>query len=119
VSVAAAADPPGSPGANEALAVCERAGETSDPAEKRRLLAHGLELAEAAVAADERDAKAHFAVFCNLGKDMETRGIGVASVVALRRLRARSTARWSSPPTTRRARRQGLPPPRRAGGARW
>jgi hypothetical protein len=85
--VARAADPPGSAKANEALAVCEQAGRATDTAGKRRLLARGLALAEAAVAADETDAKAHFAVFCNLGKDLRTRGIGVTSVVGVRRLR--------------------------------
>jgi tetratricopeptide (TPR) repeat protein len=80
-----AADPPGSPGANEALAICRQKAAT--PAEKRVLLARGLALAEQAVEADERDPKAHFAVFCNLGTEMELRGVSISSVVAVRRLR--------------------------------
>jgi len=87
VGIAVAADPPGSPTANESLAVCEQAGSASDPAEKRRLLARGIALGEAAVAADERDAKAHFAIFCNLGKQMRFDGIGLASLMSVRRLR--------------------------------
>jgi tetratricopeptide (TPR) repeat protein len=87
VGIAVAADPPGSPTANESLAVCEQAGNASDPAEKRRLLARGIALGEAAVAADERDAKAHFAIFCNLGKQMRLDGIGLAALVSVRRLR--------------------------------
>jgi tetratricopeptide (TPR) repeat protein len=87
VGIAVAADPPGSPTANESLAVCEQAGNASDPAEKRRLLARGIALGETAVAADERDAKAHFAIFCNLGKQMRLDGIGVATLVSVRRLR--------------------------------
>lgn len=85
--VVLAADPPGSATSNESLAVCEQAGNASDPAEKRRLLARGIALGEAAVAADERDAKAHFAIFCNLGKQMRLDGIGLASLVSVRRLR--------------------------------
>ena len=85
-SVAAAADPPGSPRANEALALCNRAQKA--PADQRRpLLERGLTLAEEAIAADERDAKAHFAVFCNLGKQMRLRGVGVRSLLDVRRLR--------------------------------
>ena len=87
VGIAVAADPPGSPSANESLAVCEQAGNASDPAEKRRLLARGIALGEAAVAADEHDAKAHFAIFCNLGKQMRLDGIGLATLVSVRRLR--------------------------------
>jgi hypothetical protein len=84
--VAGAADPPGSPRVDEALAVCLRAPK-APAAERAGLLAHGLALAEEAVAANERDAKAHFAVFCNLGKQMELRGLDVRNLLAVRRLR--------------------------------
>src|SRR5205814_7654859 len=82
---ARAADPPGSPRANQALAVCLAAA--ASPEERRANLARGLALAEEAVAADERDAKAHFAVFCNLGNDVKLRGVAVTSLFAVRRLR--------------------------------
>jgi tetratricopeptide (TPR) repeat protein len=86
-ATALAADPPGTPRSNEALAVCARAGKATSVEEKRKLYAHGLTLAEAAVKSDERDAKAHFAVFCNLGKEMQLRGVSVRSVTDVRRLR--------------------------------
>jgi hypothetical protein len=70
----------------EAVALCQQA-DAAPAAEKRALLERGLAAAEAAVAADERDAGAHFAVFCNLGKRMRLDGAGLASLVALRRLR--------------------------------
>src|SRR5438128_956310 len=82
---ARAADPPGSPRANQALAVC--LADAATPAERRANLARGLALAEEAVAADERDPKAHFAVFCNLGNDLKLRGGGVPRADA-RRARA-------------------------------
>src|SRR5207245_3807167 len=82
---ARAADPPGSPRANQALALC--LADAATPAERRANLARGLALAEEAVAADERDPKAHFAVFCNLGNDLKLRGVGVQSLFGVRRLR--------------------------------
>src|SRR5437879_8584738 len=66
---ARAADPPGSPRANPALAVC--LADAATPAEPRATLARGLALEEQAVAADERDPKAPFAVLRNPGKDLE------------------------------------------------
>lgn len=86
-AAARAADPPASPRAQEALALCMRAGRTTIVADQRALLARGLEVAEAVLAANERDAWAHFAIFCNLGKQTELRGLGVGSLLALRRLR--------------------------------
>jgi tetratricopeptide (TPR) repeat protein len=80
-----AADPPGSPRANQALAICLQ--EAATPEARRANLKRGLALAEEAVAADERDAKAHFAVFCNLGNDLKLRGVAVSSLFAVRRLR--------------------------------
>jgi len=80
-----AADPPGSPRANQALAICLQ--EAATPEERRANLKRGLALAEEAVVADERDAKAHFAVFCNLGNDLKLRGVAVSSLFAVRRLR--------------------------------
>jgi tetratricopeptide (TPR) repeat protein len=82
---ARAADPPGSPRANQALALC--LADAATPAERRTNLARGLALAEEAVAADEDDAKAHFAVFCNLGNDLKLRGVAVQSLLGVRRLR--------------------------------
>src|SRR5262249_59714082 len=47
----------------------------------------GLTLAEQAVGADDADAKAHFAVFCNLGKEMKLRGVSLGSLTGVQRLR--------------------------------
>jgi tetratricopeptide (TPR) repeat protein len=85
--VAQAADPPGTPRSNEALGVCSRARAARDADEKNRLAARGLALAEQAVAEDEHDPKAHFAVFCTLGTEMKQRGVGIRSLVDVRRLR--------------------------------
>jgi tetratricopeptide (TPR) repeat protein len=73
-AAARAEDPAGAgSAAGEALAICQRADRA--PVEDRAaLLAFGLERAEAAVRADPRDAAAHLAVFCNLGKQLRTRG---------------------------------------------
>lgn len=40
------------------------------------------------MASAERDAKAHFAIFCNLGRKLEEEGAGLASVTQVRHLRA-------------------------------
>jgi len=85
--VARAADPPGTPRANQALDVCSQARATRHAEEKNRLAARGLVLAEQAVAEDERDPKAHFAIFCNLGTEMKQRGVSIRSLVDVRRLR--------------------------------
>jgi tetratricopeptide (TPR) repeat protein len=78
--------PVGSPRAEEALALCDRADRAA-AAERAALLARGLALAEEAVAAEDTDARAHFAVFCNLGRRMALDGLGLTSLVSLRRLR--------------------------------
>lgn len=73
-AAAHAADPAGAgPAAREALAICQRADRVS-PDERAALLTFGLQRAEAAVQADPRDAAAHLAVFCNLGRRLRARG---------------------------------------------
>jgi len=79
-------EPAGSPHAREALAICGRV-DAAPTAEKAALIARGLALAEQAVAEDERDAPAHLAVFCSLGKQMRLSGVALSSLTALRRLR--------------------------------
>lgn len=61
-----------SPAAREALALCE-AADRVPAGERAAQLANGLARAEAAVQADPRDAAAHLALFCNLGKRLRTR----------------------------------------------
>jgi tetratricopeptide (TPR) repeat protein len=70
----------------EAVALCKQA-DTAPEGEKRAVLERGLAAAEAAVAADDNDPSAHFAVFCNLGKRMRLDGIAFSSLLSLRRLR--------------------------------
>src|SRR5262249_22109172 len=68
------------------LALCHAAEQAQD-AEKVEPLDRGLALAEAAVQADDADAKAHFAVFCNLGRRMQLEPLSWKSLSAVRRLR--------------------------------
>ena len=51
------------------------------------MLARGLAVAERAVAANDGDAKAHFAVFCNLGRKLANEGASLAGVSDVERLR--------------------------------
>jgi tetratricopeptide (TPR) repeat protein len=69
---------PVGPATTAALALCHEADQVS-PAERLVVLARGLDRAEEAVRAAPRDAVAHFAVFCNLGKrlEMKCRGEGL------------------------------------------
>jgi hypothetical protein len=55
-------------------------------ADKPVALTHALQLAENAVGADNHDAKAHFALFCNLGKQMQVTGLSFSSWSNFRRL---------------------------------
>src|SRR5215470_4124991 len=55
--------------------------------QRQRLLRRGLELAEAAVAADPDDASAHFAVFCNLGKQLQSHSAGPREIREVGRLK--------------------------------
>jgi tetratricopeptide (TPR) repeat protein len=82
-----ARDGSGSELAREAVALCLRAARASGD-EREALLDRGLAVAERAVAASDRDAKAHFAVFCNLGRKLEDEGASLANVARLGRLRA-------------------------------
>jgi hypothetical protein len=70
----------------DAIASCREADRVPD-ADKRDVLRRGIASAEAAIAVDEHDASAHFALFCNLGKRMRLDGASFASLVGLRRLR--------------------------------
>jgi hypothetical protein len=85
-AISSAESLPGSRRAEEALALCKAADRAEAPA-KAAPLERGLELAEAAVEADDADAKAHFAVFCNLGRRMQMQPLSFQSLSAVRRLR--------------------------------
>lgn len=83
---AAAAVPPGTPASIAALAHCDAIDEMADAA-REAALDRGLAMSEAAVAADPGDARAHFALFCHLGKRMERAGISLRQITDLRRLK--------------------------------
>lgn len=68
-----------------ATVLCEGADDAPE-GEAEAMLQEGLRLAELAVTHDDRDAQAHFAVFCTLGKLIERRGIGLGSMRKVRRL---------------------------------
>ncbi len=82
---AAAAEPMGSQAAKQSLVLCVEADELSGD-DQRTALARGVQLAEDAIAADSQDAKAHFALFCNLGKQTKVAGLGLRSLFKFRRL---------------------------------
>jgi tetratricopeptide (TPR) repeat protein len=77
---------PGSTRGQEALDLCMAAERASENA-KESILARGLALAETAVETDDTDAKAHLAVFCNLGRQMQLQGLNLGSLAGVRRLR--------------------------------
>jgi len=86
----AAGIPPGAlPGSARAAAALERCA-TADHAHgaaRADLLQEALALAEEAVDADDADARAHFAAFCGLGKQMRDAGLSVFNLGKLRRVR--------------------------------
>jgi hypothetical protein len=70
----------------DALALCAAADRVS-PDTRLPMLARGLDLAEAAVALDDRSAEAHFAIVCNLGKATSLARVGFGTYGAVDRLR--------------------------------
>jgi tetratricopeptide (TPR) repeat protein len=70
--------------AAEALALCHRADALQGDA-RDATLDRALEAAERAVAADDGDADAHFAVFCALGKQLRDQGFALTSLGKLKR----------------------------------
>lgn len=86
LATVATAEPPGSPVAKESLVLCSQADDLSGN-DQRAALARGVYLAERAIAGDSGDAKAHFALFCNLGKQMKVAGLALSSLLKLNRLR--------------------------------
>ena len=66
----------------EALLLCNRA-QTKGNSPEDEFLSHSLELADQAIAADDRDAIAHFARFCALGEQARLSGASLSSLVKL------------------------------------
>jgi hypothetical protein len=81
-----AAGDPSRGAAATALALCCEADQLSG-AERQRVLMRGLELARDAAAAEPSNARAHFAVFCNLGKQVQSRTLGLRDLGAIGELR--------------------------------
>jgi cytochrome c-type biogenesis protein CcmH/NrfG len=73
--------------AKEAMQLCSDVERlpADDKEKKLDVLARGIAAGQAAVAADDADARAHLALFCNLGKQLELAGL---SWRALGRMRA-------------------------------
>lgn len=87
-TVVTARDDHGTPLAREAVELCMRAGSASADEERVKLIERGLATAEQAVQASESDPKAHFAVFCNLGRKLELEGAGLSSLKQIERLKS-------------------------------
>jgi len=71
---------------DESIALCS-AADRVPASQQLDVLARGLDLADAALAIDERSADAHFAVVCNLGKATGLTGVGFGAIKAVHRLR--------------------------------
>ena len=74
----------------ESMKVCESTDRmpANKKQEKLQALDKGLDLAEAAVAADESDARAHLAIVCNLGRQIELSGLSWRVFGQVRRLQS-------------------------------
>jgi hypothetical protein len=81
-----AAEPSAASLAQQALTECEAGRQTNDRAERERRFVHGRELAQRAVALDDRSADAHFSLFCNQGEAMRLDGESIRDVLGLRAL---------------------------------
>jgi hypothetical protein len=82
---AAAGVPPGSQAAREALQLCTRADQME--ADTRTTALETVRtMAEHALEQDARDARAHFALVCALGKQTRDAGLGIGQLLSLRRL---------------------------------
>jgi hypothetical protein len=81
-----AADPPGTDASRAAKRACDGAQAVQGDARKKAFR-ESLEQADAAIAADDRDALAHFAAFCALGGLLREAGMSLAAPGQLLRLR--------------------------------
>jgi len=71
--------------AGEAIRLCEGA-EQVDAETRDRMLARGVQLAQAAVTADDGNARAHFALFCTQARQVEAAGLSFGTMLTVRRL---------------------------------
>jgi len=72
--------------AKRALQECEQGRAATDRQARLSHFQQGQTVAEQAVASDERNADAHFALFCNLGEQLRLDGESVTSVFGFRRM---------------------------------
>lgn len=72
--------------AQQAIDLCDSVGDVP-PKEGLERAAKGLALAEQAVAENDLDAEAHYAVFCNLGREIENARINTGTLSKLKRVR--------------------------------
>src|SRR5574340_227505 len=86
LSSAAVADSADPAAAQESVVLCNQADDLSGT-EQAATIARGVRLAEDAVAADDQNAKAHFALACNLGKQLKVSRMGLSSWSTFRRMR--------------------------------
>jgi hypothetical protein len=82
-----AEDATGSERARAAIASCLRAGAEASEQKRDELLTRGLAEAEAAAKESEQDPKAHFAVFCNLGRKLQSEGASLSAVAQIDRMK--------------------------------
>jgi tetratricopeptide (TPR) repeat protein len=72
--------------AEQAVALCAKV-EGASIEERADLLKRGLARADEAVAENDTDPVAHYAVFCNLGRQMEFERVSASTITAVRRIR--------------------------------
>ena len=72
--------------AERALHECEQGRAATDRQARLSHFQQGQAVAEQAIASDERNANAHFALFCNLGEQLRLDGESVTSVFGFRRM---------------------------------
>lgn len=72
--------------AEQSIEMCDRVSDVPE-GERLKLAQDGLALAEQAVAENDGSAEAHYAVFCNLGRQLEHAGINTSTLGSLKRVR--------------------------------
>jgi tetratricopeptide (TPR) repeat protein len=80
-------DGTGSEAAREAARLCNETVAVVGSSAVTAKLDRALSLAESAVKANDRDAKAHFAIFCSLGRKAQLEGADIESLANLDRIR--------------------------------
>jgi tetratricopeptide (TPR) repeat protein len=85
--VVLAEDPSGTQLGRASLSACLKSSVLRSRGERAALLERGLADAEKAIASHEQDAKAHFAVFCNLGRKLQNEGASLTAVSEIERMK--------------------------------